>query len=129
MVFADARTPGSPTTAREEAGYAGLDRIGLLAPAYYSNLTQYALTNQQLERDRLDRDFDLSWFMVRKKVDGRPAIQFERLVGQISAFVPTHYLEVPREGVDGRFLPIKDPSDLERRAPMIRELMQARGVL
>lgn len=82
-----------------------------------------------LDAAAIDRDFDLTWFLVRKKVEGRTAIQFERLVGQVSAFVPTHYLEVPREGVDGRFLPIKDPADLERRADAIRELMQARGVL
>ena len=77
----------------------------------------------------LDRDFDLQWFLVRKKVEGREAIQFERLVGQISAFVPCICLEVPRNGEYGRFQPAKDPAELEKRRPDIERILRARGVL
>ena len=77
----------------------------------------------------LDRDFDLQWFLVRKKVEGREAIQFERLVGQISAFVPSLCLEVPRSGEFGRFQPAKDPAELEKRRPDIERILRARGVL
>jgi UTP--glucose-1-phosphate uridylyltransferase len=82
-----------------------------------------------LDAAALDRDFPLSWFAVRKKVDGREAVQFERLVGQVTAFCPTAFLKVERSGTDGRFQPVKDPDELERRRPEIRELLQARGVL
>ncbi len=77
----------------------------------------------------LDRDFDLQWFLVRKKVDGREAIQFERLVGQLSAYVPCVCLEVPRSGEFGRFQPVKDPEELEKRRPDIERILRARGVL
>ena len=30
-------------------------------------------------------------------------------VGQLTAFVPSHFLEVPRSGDGGRFQPVKDP--------------------
>jgi UTP--glucose-1-phosphate uridylyltransferase len=77
----------------------------------------------------LDRDFPLSWFAVRKEVDGRPAMQFERLVGQLTAFLPSAFLRVSRGGEDGRFQPAKDPDELAQRQPEIRALLRARGVL
>ena len=77
----------------------------------------------------LDRDFDLSWFAVNKKVGGHPVVQFEHLVGQLSAFLPTHFLRVEREGDDARFQPAKDPAELEQRRPVIRRALEARGVL
>lgn len=82
-----------------------------------------------LDARAIDRDFALSWFLVRKKVDGREAIQFERLVGQLSAFLSCTCLEVPRSGDEGRFQPVKDPQELERRRPEIERIMRARGVL
>ena len=77
----------------------------------------------------LDRDFDLSWFAVSKTVDDRPVVQFEHLVGQLSAFLPTHFLRVARDGADARFQPVKDPEELELRRPEIRRALEARGVL
>ncbi len=81
------------------------------------------------DAEALDRDFDLSWFAVNKMVNGEPVVQFEHLVGQLSAFMPTHFLRVPREGVDARFQPVKDPAELEARRPAIRRALEARGVL
>ena len=60
-----------------------------------------------------------------KDVEGRPAVQLERLYHEVSAFVETQYLEVPRRGPTGRFLPIKTPADLERAADDLRELVSA----
>jgi UTP--glucose-1-phosphate uridylyltransferase len=57
--------------------------------------------------------FPLTWFYVQKQVDGRSAVQMERLVGQVSAFVDTAYVGIPRAGERGRFLPVKTPADLE----------------
>jgi UTP--glucose-1-phosphate uridylyltransferase len=72
-----------------------------------------------LEAAAIDRDFELPYYRVEKSVDGKAAIQFERLVGELTAFLPTRFVEVDREGPDGRFLPAKDPQELERRLPMI----------
>jgi UTP--glucose-1-phosphate uridylyltransferase len=60
-----------------------------------------------------------------KDVEGRRAVQLERLYHEVSAVVPTQYLEVPRRGPHGRFLPIKTPADLERAERDLRELVSA----
>ena len=65
---------------------------------------------------------------VRKSVEERNAVQLERLYHEISAFVPTQYLEVPRRGARGRFSPIKTPADLERARDDLRELVAASPV-
>jgi len=77
----------------------------------------------------LDRDFPLTWFEVRKRVDGREAIQFEHLVGELSSFLSCACVEVERDGVNGRFQPAKDPAELERRLPEIERILRARGAL
>ncbi len=77
----------------------------------------------------IDRDFNLSWFAVTKEVDGQKAIQFERLVGELTAFLPCNVIGVTREGEDGRFLPVKDPPELEARRAAIVSLLQRRGAL
>jgi hypothetical protein len=50
---------------------------------------------------------------VRKEVDGKPAVQIETLVGELTRFLPTHYLKVKRTGPESRFFPIKTRQDLE----------------
>ena len=82
-----------------------------------------------LDAAAIDRDFDLTWFRVKKKVDGRDAIQFERLLGEVTAHLPSGLLVVPRHPPEGRFEPIKEPEDLERRRGAIREILGNRGVL
>ena len=75
--------------------------------------------------DALDREYDLTWLYVRKDVDGRAAVQLERVYHEASAVLPTTYLEVPRRGPRGRFIPIKTPDDLERAQDDLRELLAA----
>ncbi|MDB4976544.1 MAG: UTP--glucose-phosphate uridylyltransferase [Myxococcaceae bacterium] len=77
----------------------------------------------------IDRDFELSWFTVTKEVDGKKAIQFERLVHELTAFLPSQMLGVAREGADGRFMPVKDPPELATRRPAIERLLEQRGAL
>jgi UTP--glucose-1-phosphate uridylyltransferase len=89
-----------------------------LVPVFNTNTALFDL-------DALDATYDLSWLYVLKDVDGRPAVQLERLYHEVSAFVPTQYLEVPRRGPRGRFLPIKTPADLERAEGDLRELVSA----
>lgn len=89
-----------------------------LAPVFNTNTAL-------VDIDVLYGDYDLTWLHVRKKVDGREAVQLERLYHEISAFVPTQFLVVPRRGPRGRFSPIKTPADLERARDDLRELVSA----
>lgn len=75
----------------------------------------------------LDQDFALSWFLVRKTVEGRTAIQFERLIGELTAYLPTQFLQVERTGLDSRFQPVKSPEELAQRIPEILKALQARN--
>jgi UTP--glucose-1-phosphate uridylyltransferase len=77
----------------------------------------------------LDRDFDLTWFAVEKEVEGRRVVQFERLVGQLTAFLESRFLRVERRGPDARFQPVKTPEDLPKEAPILEAVLKARGIL
>jgi len=77
----------------------------------------------------IDRDFDYTWFAVSKEVDGEKVIQFERLVGELTAFLPCHCIGVMREGDEGRFMPVKDPPELESRREGIMHMLKRRGAL
>ncbi len=70
-----------------------------------------------------------SWFEVEKKVEGRVAVQFERLLQELTSAMPAAYARVPREGAASRFLPVKDHGELARRAADIRAAAAARGML
>lgn len=65
--------------------------------------------NYMFEAVALDRDFALPWYVVEKKVDGEPVIQFEHLAGDLSACLTTRFLRVDREA---RFLPVKNVDDV-----------------
>jgi UTP--glucose-1-phosphate uridylyltransferase len=82
-----------------------------------------------LDAAAIDRELDLTFFRVRKQVQGREVVQFERLLGQVTAFLPTGLLIVPRHPPHGRFEPIKDPADLEQRRAAIHATLTARGVI
>jgi UTP--glucose-1-phosphate uridylyltransferase len=76
-----------------------------------------------IDLDALERPYDLTWLYVEKTVDGRGAVQLERLYHEITAFVPTTYLVVPRSGPRGRFFPIKVPADLDASRDGLREML------
>ncbi len=80
------------------------------------------------EASAIDRAFDLDWFLVRRQADGQTVVQPERLLGQVTAFLPTQFLVVPRHGGEGRFLPVKDREELARRMPEIRDLLRRLGI-
>ncbi len=73
----------------------------------------------------------LTWtyFEVEKKVESRAAIQFERLLQEITAQMPTTYLEVSRDGASSRFLPVKDFDELAKRRANIEVVARARGMV
>ncbi len=72
---------------------------------------------------------DWNWFEVEKSVDGRPAIQFERLLQELTAALEASYIKVPRYGTSSRFLPVKDRDELERRRAEIEAIARTRGMI
>ena len=82
-----------------------------------------------LDARAIDADFPLTWFAVEKTVDGKPAVQFERLVGELTSFIDSAFLRVERHGPDARFQPIKTPADMEKERPDIIAALRARGSL
>ena len=81
------------------------------------------------ETEALDREFDFTWFTVTKKVEEQHVVQFERLVGELSALMPAAFFRVEREGPDARFQPVKDPAELEARQKEITAVLRARGII
>ena len=71
----------------------------------------------------LEDTFPLTWFYVEKSVGATTVVQLERLVGEISSFVPATFLEVPRIGPRGRFFPIKEPEDLPAAQAALRHMI------
>ncbi len=79
-----------------------------------SHLPYLATNTFVISRGLLEAGHPLTWFYVEKQVDGRAAVQMERLVNELSRFVETTYVVTPRGGATGRFFPIKTREDLER---------------
>jgi len=77
-------------------------------------------------RALLESKLEWSFFEVQKKVDGKPAVQFERLLQELTSVLDKIYVRVPRTGPEARFLPVKDQEELERRRPEIAAVMAAR---
>jgi UTP--glucose-1-phosphate uridylyltransferase len=79
-------------------------------------------------RKLLELKLDWTYFTVEKIVDGRKAIQFERLVNEVTSALPTQFLRLPREGRESRFLPVKDWKELEKRLDEITLVARDRGM-
>jgi UTP--glucose-1-phosphate uridylyltransferase len=76
-----------------------------------------------------DLSFDFTYVEVDKKVDDRAAIQFERLLGELTAPLEPRFVRVPREGREARFLPVKDHAELTARRSEIAEIAADRGMV
>jgi len=87
-------------------------------------------TNTFLVDARALKDARLDWtyFEVKKKVDERDAIQFERLLGELTSVLDTKFIKVPRDGLATRFLPVKDGPELDARRTEIASVARDRGV-
>jgi UTP--glucose-1-phosphate uridylyltransferase len=70
-----------------------------------------------------------SWCEVEKKVGDRVAVQFERLLQELTAAMRATYVRVPREGTSSRFLPVKDHDELAARREDIRAAAKTRGMI
>jgi len=80
-------------------------------------------------RALLDLDMDWRFYTVKKQVGDADVIQFERILNEITDQLPTVYLHLPRTGTEARFLPVKDPAELERRRPEIELVARERGLI
>ena len=80
-------------------------------------------------RTLLELDIPWTYFRVTKRVDEQPVIQFERLVNEVTSFVSSRYLLVPRNGAGARFLPVKDNEELAQRRGEIELVARSRGML
>jgi len=72
--------------------------------------------------DALLPDHPLGWYYVEKTVEGRTAVQVERLIGELSRHLTNNFVRVRRSGPETRFLPIKTPDDLESAREEIKDL-------
>jgi UTP--glucose-1-phosphate uridylyltransferase len=79
-----------------------------------------------LDLEALEGDAPWTWCVARKKVDGREAIQWERLVGELTWWHSTNWFHVPRAGATSRFIPVKDLDDLHAHRPAIAAVLRAR---
>jgi UTP--glucose-1-phosphate uridylyltransferase len=88
-------------------------------------------TNTFLVRADALATTDVRWtyFEVEKKVEGGVAIQFERLLQELTVAMPAAYVTVQREGTASRFLPVKDFDELARRASDIASVARSRGMI
>lgn len=77
----------------------------------------------------LELQMPWTFFTVEKKVDGTPVVQFERLLGELTSYLDTQFLKVPRSGQESRFLPVKDFAELESRQGEITLVARDRGML
>ena len=102
-----------------------------LPPGFDPSTVSVFNTNTFLVRAEplLRQPLTWTYFEVEKKVDGRPAIQFERLMQEITAQMPSTYLEVSRDGAASRFLPVKDFDELAKRRANIEVVARARGMV
>jgi UTP--glucose-1-phosphate uridylyltransferase len=90
----------------------------------------FSVNNFAFDADALDSlRFPWTYFCVEKTAHGKKAIQFERLINEVTFQRDTTYVRVPRTGPEARFLPVKDHAELEVRRPEISLIAQARGML
>lgn len=93
-----------------------------------STISVFNTNSIWLDAAAIDRDFTLPWHAVEKTVDDKKVIQLERLVGELSSELDATYVIVPREGLETRFLPVKEVADLERQKDVLLATLRARGV-
>jgi UTP--glucose-1-phosphate uridylyltransferase len=82
-----------------------------------------------IDRSALEAPAEFTWCVARKSVDDRAAIQFERLVGELTWWHPSRYVHVPRQGAESRFVPVKDEDDLAAAQEQIAAIARERLAL
>lgn len=96
-------------------------------------LPDFSTNNFLFNAAAVDRDVPLQWHLVKKKVDGKSAVQLESIACEASAvlrddgtpLLKVAFLRVPRDGDNGRFFPIKEREDLEASREVLRQRLSA----
>jgi len=91
-------------------------------------LPDFSTNNFLFRAAALDRELDLERHVVRKKVGKQTALQLESITCEASGLrsesgeplLKLALLRVPRDGITGRFFPVKEPADLEALRQSIR---------
>lgn len=78
-----------------------------------------------IDLDALEGEHPFTWCVAKKQVEGREAIQFERLIGELTWWHRTAWLHVEREGARSRFLPVKEREDLTRLRDQLCAMLDA----
>ena len=71
-------------------------------------------------------DMEWTYVEVHKQVEGSAAVQFERLLGEMTEAIEPRFLRVPRAGAETRFMPMKSQKDLEQFSGLIERIAQDR---
>ena len=90
-----------------------------LPPSQRCNPPVFNTNTFWLNLDVFESPPALTWLAVTKEVNGTQVVQFERLLGEVSAFVESQFVCVPRFGKDSRFIPVKRPEDLQQQRAAI----------
>lgn len=75
----------------------------------------------------LKKEIALDWYVAIKNVDGKNVVQFERLVHEMSMHLMAGFVVVPKEGPDGRFIPIKLREYLDTYRGALKEMLERRN--
>ncbi len=83
-------------------------------------------TNTFLVSAQALAELQMAWTYVEvhKQVKGRAAVQFERLLGEMTEALEPRFLRVPRSGLATRFLPMKSREDLDSSRQIIEQVAQ-----
>jgi UTP--glucose-1-phosphate uridylyltransferase len=77
--------------------------------------------------ESLKKEIELDWYVALKDVKGRKVVQFERLANEMSIHLMTGFVVVPKEGPDGRFIPIKLKEYLDKYKDVLKEMLEKRN--
>jgi UTP--glucose-1-phosphate uridylyltransferase len=77
----------------------------------------------------LSLSMEWTYVEVEKKIGDHEAVQFERILGELTAGLEPRFIRVPRAEALSRFLPVKDVPELGRRRPEIELIARQRGML
>ena len=124
--WADAARPGTRSVRRLQV----LEEFRLPESFDAASVRVFNTNTMLVRADALLRaPLQWTWFEVEKLVDGRMAIQFERLLQEITATLRTAYVRVPRDGEASRFIPVKGFDELAAQRDVIEVVARARGLL
>ena len=112
-----AQLPGPPPQGAIIEGFRLPQGVDLSSYPHFNTNTLWF----ELSAIGLPAKIPLQWFAVRKQVQwptgDLAVVQFERLIGQVTEFLPTAFIEVDR---NRRFLPIKTRGDLHEASAQLR---------